>query len=55
MSIGLYGWWEPFAALMAILLPLLLAWWLVVRVVSRRPPRHKTGSGHNAQGRSDPS
>ena len=37
-----------------IVLPLLLAWWLVVRGV-RRPDRKKRGPGDNAHGRHDAS
>ena len=36
------GLWEPLAALAAIVLPLLLAWWLVVRgAKTRHPGKHR--------------
>lgn len=54
MSTGVHGWWEPLAALAAIVVPLLLAWWLVVRGV-QRPRRKKRGAGDNAHNRRDPS
>jgi hypothetical protein len=54
MSDGVHGWWEPLAAIMVIVLPLLLAWWLVVRGV-QRPDRKKRGPGDNAHGRHDAS
>jgi hypothetical protein len=54
MSGGMHGWWEPLAALAAIVLPLLLAWWLVARGV-RRPGHRKGRTGDNAKDRRDPS
>jgi hypothetical protein len=52
MSGGMHGWWEPLAALAAIVLPLLLAWWLVSRGV-RRPGRRKGRTGDNDTHRRD--
>ena len=49
MNDGTYGWWEPIAALLVIVLPLLLAWWLVVRGV-RRTARPKRVAGDNRPG-----
>lgn len=53
MSGGVHGWWEPLAALAAIVLPLLLAWWLVARG-ARRPSHRKGRPGDNATHRRDP-
>ncbi|MDP3164525.1 MAG: hypothetical protein Q8N06_03620 [Hydrogenophaga sp.] len=53
MNAGMGNWWDPLAALAAIVLPLLLAWWLVVRGV-QRPKRKKRESVDNPQHRSKP-
>lgn len=42
--------WALLLAAMASVLPLLLAWWLVVRGVQRRG-RHPRGSGDNGRDR----
>ncbi|MDZ4161454.1 MAG: hypothetical protein U1D28_06155 [Burkholderiales bacterium] len=39
MNVEGADWWVPLLALLAIVLPLLLAWWLVVR----RPDDNRSG------------
>jgi len=44
---GMSEWWALLMALMVVVLPLLLAWWLVVRG-AQRPNRNRHGPGDNA-------
>ncbi|WP_382159247.1 hypothetical protein ACFJGX_21765 [Hydrogenophaga sp. UC242_50] len=48
------GWLEPVLAFGAIVLPLLLAWWLVARG-AQRPRQRKRRSGDNGSHPRDPS
>lgn len=52
MSSGPPGWLEPLLAFGAIVLPLLVAWWLVARGARTRP-RRKRRAGDNAPQRRD--
>ena len=52
MNSGVPGWLEPLLAFGAIVLPLLVAWWLVARG-AQRPRQRKRRSGDNAAQRSD--
>ncbi len=52
MNSGVPGWLEPLLAFGAIVMPLLVAWWLVARSARARP-RRKPRAGDNAAQRRD--
>lgn len=54
MNSGVHGWLEPLIAFGAIVLPLLLAWWLVARGVKPRRPRQRPPGDNAAQRRDVP-